>query len=90
MCPFLLGWFLIDYVPLLEFFRSSLWSRRIEDLELKSVEAGSFWVSLAWMCMGGLLPGWSAWLTSFGVAKNFQKNYLVKNFAQSLSWSYEI
>ena len=69
LCAFLLDWFWIGSDPLLGFFRSSLWSRRIEDLELKTLEAGSFWVGLVWMCMGGLLPSWGCWLSFFLVLK---------------------
>ena len=64
LCAFMLDWFWIESVPLLGFFRSSLWSRRIEDLELKTVEAGSFWVGLAWMCVGGP-SAWLEWLAIF-------------------------
>ena len=54
MC--LLSGLILDWVsPLQGFFRISLWNRRIEDLELKTLETGSVWVGLVWMCMGGFL-----------------------------------
>ena len=64
MC--LLSGLILDWVsPLQGFFRISLWNRRIEDLELKTLETDSVWVGLVWGCIGGILAGWDGWLSFF-------------------------
>ena len=64
MC--LLSELILDWVsPLQGFFRISLWNRRIEDLELKTLETDSVWVGLVWVCMRGILAGWDGWLSFF-------------------------
>ena len=74
MC--LLSGLILDWVnPLQGFFRISLWSRRIEDLELKTLETGSVWVGLVWMRMGGIL-------LSFLVQLKFTKIYFLKFLRQ--------